>query len=88
MPEPHLTAWRRHPKPAWRLPDGALYAQGESWRIVYGLVVFNDEDERLKAEHAGCCIVPETREYPTTGKVEYGTPKWACQNEDCRHRWW
>lgn len=28
------------------------------------------------------------RENPATGKHEVGTPKWACQNPECRHRWW
>jgi hypothetical protein len=24
----------------------------------------------------------------TTGQVESGVPKWACQTPECRHRWW
>ncbi|MDQ0617338.1 hypothetical protein [Arthrobacter globiformis] len=41
-----------------------------------------------KAEFAGCVIVPEERIYFATGKVESGIAKWACQNNECRHRWW
>lgn len=41
-----------------------------------------------KTEFAGCCVVEEIRIYPATGKVESGLPKWACQNRECRHRWW
>lgn len=33
-------------------------------------------------------IVLEERVYAATGKVEWGRPKWAYQNPDCRHRWW
>jgi hypothetical protein len=41
-----------------------------------------------KAEFAGCVIFEEQRIYPATGYVEWGRPKWACQNQGCRHRWW
>lgn len=58
------------------------------WPIVYGLMAFTEEEERPKVAYAGCCIMEERREYPLTGKVEYGTPKWVCQNESCRHCWW
>ena len=44
--------------------------------------------EMPKTEFAGCCIDMEIRVYPATGKTESGTPKWACQNPECRHRWW
>jgi hypothetical protein len=41
-----------------------------------------------KTEFAGCIVMDEMRVYPATGKVEFGLPKWACQNPECRHRWW
>lgn len=41
-----------------------------------------------KTEFAGCCLTVEERIYPATGKVEFGIPEWACQNPECRHRWW
>lgn len=60
----------------------------ESWRIIYGMVGPDAVEENPKTEFAGCCIVSEMRVYPATGKVEMGTPAWACQNAECRHRWW
>ncbi|MHC6219807.1 hypothetical protein [Arthrobacter sp. MMS24-S77] len=60
----------------------------EAWPIMYGQVMPDARDELPKTEFAGCCIDSERRIYPATGKVEIGTPKWACQNDDCRHRWW
>jgi hypothetical protein len=46
-----------------------------------------------KTEFAGCCIDMAVREDPATGQQEVGqqevgAPKWACQNPECRHRWW
>ena len=60
----------------------------ESWRVVYGMVMPDAWEEYPKAEFAGCVIMEELRIYPATGKVEMGVPKWACQNSECRHRWW
>ena len=60
----------------------------EAWRIAYGMVMPDDMAEHPKTEFAGCCLTEEVRIYPATGKVESGVPKWACQNPECRHRWW
>ena len=60
----------------------------ESWRIIYGMVMPDVIEQYPKAEFAGCAIVPEDRFYFATGKVESGIAKWACQNDECRHRWW
>lgn len=60
----------------------------ESWRIIYGMVMPDVMEQNPKAEFAGCVIVPEVRIYPATGKAEGGIAKWACQNPECRHRWW
>jgi hypothetical protein len=60
----------------------------ESWRIAYGMVMPDVMAENPKTEFAGCCMDYEARVYPATGKVEMGLPKWACQNAECRHRWW
>ena len=60
----------------------------EAWRIAYGMIMPSARQEMPKTEFAGCCIAVEVREYPSTGKTEVGTPKWACQNPECRHRWW
>lgn len=61
----------------------------EAWRIAYGMIMPSAREAMPeKTEFAGCCIDMETREYPATGKTEIGTPKWACQNPECRHRWW
>jgi hypothetical protein len=60
----------------------------EAWRIIYGMVMPDVRDQYPKAEFAGCVILDEHRIYPATGKVEWGTPNWACQNPNCRHRWW
>lgn len=60
----------------------------EAWRIAYGMIMPSARQEMPKTEFAGCCIDMEVREYPATGKTEIGTPKWACQNPECRHRWW
>lgn len=60
----------------------------ESWRIIYGMVMRDAVEQNPKAEFAGCVIVPEERFNPATGKVESGIAKWACQNPECRHRWW
>jgi hypothetical protein len=60
----------------------------EGWRIAYGMIMPPARQEMSETEFAGCVIVEEQRIYPATGKVEWGTPKWACQNPECRHRWW
>jgi len=60
----------------------------EAWRIVYGMIMPWDRETMPKSEFAGCMIVLEERIYPATGKAEWGTPKWACQNPECHHRWW
>jgi hypothetical protein len=39
-----------------------------------------------KAEFAGRVIVEEERVYLSTGQVERGIAKWACQSDKCRHR--
>jgi hypothetical protein len=52
------------------------------------MVMPDTVDQNPKAEFAGCVIVPEERFYLATGKVESGIAKWACQNPECRHRWW
>ncbi|MEN8583107.1 hypothetical protein ABFP37_10405 [Burkholderia sp. RS01] len=60
----------------------------EAWPIMYGMVMPDARDENPKTEFAGCCIDYEQRVYPATGNVEMGIPEWACQNRECRHRWW
>lgn len=60
----------------------------EAWRIAYGMVMPEVMAEHPKTEFAGCCLTEEVRIYPATGMVESGVPKWACQNPECRHRWW
>jgi hypothetical protein len=55
---------------------------------VSGMIMPWDREIMPKSEFAGCMIVQEERIYPPTGKVEFGIPKWACQNPECRHRWW
>ncbi len=61
----------------------------EAWRIEYGMIMPSAREAMPEnIEFAGCCIDMVVREYPATGNVEYGTPKWACQNPGCRHRWW
>ncbi|MCO4236908.1 hypothetical protein NG702_05630 [Pseudarthrobacter sp. MDT3-28] len=60
----------------------------EAWRIMYGMVMPDAREQYPKAEFAGCVMMEELRVYPATGKVETGVPKWACQNPECRHRWW
>ena len=60
----------------------------EAWRIGYGMIMPSAREEMPKTEFAGCVIVQEERIDPATGKVEIGIPKWACQNPECRHRWW
>ena len=60
----------------------------ESWRIIYGMVMPDVMEQYPKAEFAGCVVMEEQRLYPTTGHVEWGVPKWACQDPGCRHRWW
>lgn len=60
----------------------------ESWRVIYGMVMRDTVEQNPKAEFAGCVMMEEVRIYPATGKVEMGVPKWACQNPECRHRWW
>jgi hypothetical protein len=60
----------------------------EAWRIAYGMILPPMREDMPKTEFAGCCIEMAVREYPATGKREEGTPKWACQNPECRHRWW
>lgn len=60
----------------------------EAWRIIYGMVLPDTREHHPYAEFAGCVVMDEMRIYPRTGKVEMGVPEWACQNADCRHRWW
>lgn len=60
----------------------------EAWRIAYGMIMPSDRREMPKTEFAGCAIMVEERIHPTTGNVELGTAKWACQDPECRHRWW
>jgi hypothetical protein len=60
----------------------------ESWRIIYGMMMPDDMVKYEKVEFAGCIIFEEQRIYPASGYVEWGTPKWACQNQGCGHRWW
>jgi hypothetical protein len=60
----------------------------EAWRIIYGMVMPEAREQYPKAEFAGCVMVEEQRIYLATGKVEWGTPDWACQNPECGHRWW
>lgn len=60
----------------------------ESWRIIYGMVMPDTVERYPKAEFAGCVVMDEQRIYPATGHIEWGLPKWACQDPGCRHRWW
>jgi hypothetical protein len=60
----------------------------EAWRIAYGMMMPEVMAEHPKTEFAGCCLTEEVRIHPATGKVESGVPEWACQNPECRHRWW
>lgn len=60
----------------------------EAWRIIYGMVMPDVREQYPKAEFAGCVMMDEQRIYPSTGHIEWGTPKWACQNAECGHRWW
>ncbi|MDT0169777.1 hypothetical protein [Pseudarthrobacter sp. BRE9] len=60
----------------------------ESWRIFYGMVMPDVREQYPKAEFAGCVITLEQRIYPDTGKVEWGTLGWVCQDQGCGHRWW
>lgn len=60
----------------------------EAWRIAYGMVLPSARQTMPKTEFAGCVVMEEMRVYPSTGKVEFGLPKWVCQNPECRHRWW
>jgi hypothetical protein len=55
---------------------------------MYGMVMPDAMEQNPRTEFAGCCISYETRVYPATGQVEMGLPTWACQNVECRHRWW
>jgi hypothetical protein len=59
-----------------------------AWRIIYGMVMPDVMEEYPKAEFAGCVVMEEQRLYPTTGHVEWGVLRWACQSPRCRHRWW
>ena len=61
----------------------------EAWRIAYGMIMPSAREAMPdNTEFAGCCIDMEIREDPATGKTEIGTPEWACQSQECRHRWW
>ncbi|QOD04353.1 hypothetical protein [Pseudarthrobacter sp. BIM B-2242] len=60
----------------------------EAWRIIYGMVMPDTVEQYPKTEFAGCVMMHEQRIYPATGQVEWGLPKWACQDDECRHRWW
>lgn len=55
---------------------------------MYGMVMPDVREQYPKAEFAGCVMMDEQRIYPSTGHIEWGTPKWACQNAECAHRWW
>ena len=77
------------PKPKKRAVSRKCPVCGsEAWRIAYGMIRPEDRETMPKTEFAGCCVDMEIREYPATGKTEIGIPKWACQNPECRHRWW
>ncbi|WP_144672869.1 hypothetical protein [Arthrobacter sp. U41] len=67
---------------------GCPICGSEAWRIAYGMVMPSARQAMPNTEFAGCVVVDEMRVYPATGKVEFGTPEWACQNPECRHRWW
>jgi hypothetical protein len=56
--------------------------------MAYGMIMPDARETMPKTEFAGCVITDEMRVYPATGKVEVGTLEWACQNPECRHRWW
>ena len=60
----------------------------EAWRIAYGMIMPSARQTMPETEFAGCIVMDETPVYPATGKVEFGSPKWACQAPECRHRWW
>ena len=60
----------------------------EAWRIAFGMTLPSARDAMPKTEFAGCVIMQEERIDPATGKVDFGVPEWACQNPECRHRWW
>lgn len=61
---------------------------GESWPIAYGEVGPGAWEKSPETYFAGCCIDHQARVYPAADKVEYGVPKWACQNTECGHQWW
>lgn len=75
-------------KPRRKRPKKCPICGGDAWPIVYGMIGPDAYEESPETFFAGCCIDHQTRVYPATGKVEHGVPKWACQNELCRHRWW
>ena len=60
----------------------------EAWRIMFGMVMPDVRTQYPNTVFEGCVVMEEMRIYPATGKVESGVPRWACQNPECRHRWW
>ncbi|GAA2134455.1 hypothetical protein GCM10009825_18090 [Arthrobacter humicola] len=60
----------------------------EAWPTAYGMITPSMRESMPKSEFAGCVIDMAVRDNPATGREEIGTPKWACQNPECRHRWW
>lgn len=60
----------------------------EAWPIAYGMMVPSAWETMPKTEFAGCVVTQAKNVYPATGAVEFGVPKWACQNPECRHRLW
>ncbi len=76
------------PKPAKKrasVRECTVWGHG-SWPIMHGEVMPEDRAEFPKTDFAGYCIDSQPRIYSVTGKVEIGTPKWACQSGDCQHR--
>jgi threonine dehydrogenase-like Zn-dependent dehydrogenase len=60
----------------------------EAWPIAYGMILGDTVRENRKVDFAGCVMEYEERINPLTGDREHGVPQWACQNRECRHRWW
>ncbi|MFF1384663.1 hypothetical protein ACFVWT_13965 [Arthrobacter sp. NPDC058288] len=86
---PDETAPSPEPKKKRAVSRKCPVCGSEAWRIAYGMIMPSAREAMPEnTEFAGCCIDMEIREYPATGKTEMGIPKWACQNPECRHRWW